>query len=163
MPFGSVSSPSSGTNSQTPDSFQKFTRSTAGGSAFVYEFARKANAAESHSKHSAFDDLLAEVDSDASLRLDVESARRWVADSFYAVPTLASLRLRAGLSQRELGERCNLQQEHISRYESGRIEPKLSVASTLAAALGVSLDEFTQAWGNARARVEAGIKESQER
>lgn len=161
MPFGSVSSPSSGTNSQTPDAFRKITRPTAGGAAFVFAF--PCNAAGAHSKHSEFEDLAAEIDNDASLRLGVESARRWVADSFYAVPTLASLRLKAGLSQKELGERCNLQQEHISRYESGRIEPKIGVASTLAAALGVSLDEFTQAWNNARARVDAGNKESQER
>lgn len=107
------------------------------------------------SHHSEFDKLLAEIDSEDTSRAELESARRWVAEKLYDVPTLASLRLKAGLSQRELGARCNLEQEHVSRYESGRVEPGLVVAGELAKALGVSLDEFNEAWRSARARADA--------
>ncbi|MBL8268044.1 MAG: helix-turn-helix transcriptional regulator [Steroidobacter sp.] len=101
--------------------------------------------------------MLAEVDGDASLHEQTKQARQWVSESFYDAPTLSSLRLKAGLSQKDLGTQCDLRQEHISRYESGRTEPGLSVANKLATALGVSLDEFAHAWNNTRARADSMV------
>lgn len=77
---------------------------------------------------------------------------KWVADTFYAgVPSLAALRLRAGLSQRELATACGVQQPHVSRWESGRVEPGLIQSRRMARALGVSLDEFAEAFVNSGA------------
>jgi len=86
---------------------------------------------------------------DAETRSAIADAATWVADQFYAEKTtLASLRLRARLTQRQLAEICGVEQPHISRYESGRVEPKITHASKLATALGVSLDDFVIAFAN---------------
>ena len=83
---------------------------------------------------------------DAATRSEVALAGGWVADTFYRGPaTLASLRLRAGLSQKELAHRCGLEQPHISRYESGRHEPGIFQAQVMATALGVTLDQLVLA------------------
>lgn len=96
--------------------------------------------------------LAAEVETDA----DVKDARKWVAETFYPGDlTLGALRLSAGLSQAELGARAGMQQSHISRYESGKHEPGVQAARTLANALGVSLDKFVEAWEGSRRRIAA--------
>ena len=111
-----------------------------------------------------FDSLAAEVAAEAAVGGQgsalVAEGRRWVARSFYdGAPTLSSLRLAAGLSQRQLGEEVGLEQPHISRYESGRHEPGLSTAYLMAGALGVPLDLFAQAWKNSRGRIETESSE----
>lgn len=86
---------------------------------------------------------------DADTRAAIADAALWVADEFYAgQQTLSSLRLRAKLTQRQLAEKCGVEQPHISRYETGRVEPKITHASKMAGALGVSLDDFAQAFKN---------------
>lgn len=93
------------------------------------------------------DDYIGALDGEA--RASVADAGAWVADTFYAGrQTLATLRLRARMTQRQLAEKCGVEQPHISRYESGNVEPKLSHACKLADALGVSLDEFARAFRN---------------
>jgi DNA-binding XRE family transcriptional regulator len=83
---------------------------------------------------------------DIDTRQSISEAGKWVADQFYAGhQTLTTLRLRAGLSQAELGALCGMQQPHISRYESGRHEPGVFQAAALAKALGVSLDTLVEA------------------
>jgi ribosome-binding protein aMBF1 (putative translation factor) len=102
-----------------------------------------------------FDRLVAEEEATAQGSAALHEARRWVGSAFYGErATLASLRLAAGLSQRQLADRCGLEQPHISRYESGRYEPKINTASSLAEALEVSLDVFVTAWRNSRASAE---------
>jgi transcriptional regulator with XRE-family HTH domain len=59
--------------------------------------------------------------------------------------TLGDLRRRSFLSQKALADACNLEQSHISRYESGRIAPSLDIALLMANAIGVSLDEYGKA------------------
>lgn len=83
---------------------------------------------------------------DAKTRHAVATAGAWVADTLYPGPaTLATLRLRAGLSQKELAKQCGMEQPHISRYESGRHEPGVFQANAIATALGVSLDQLVTA------------------
>lgn len=102
----------------------------------------------------SFAALAEEVEADESLAQHVKAGRQWVGKRFYADErSLSALRLAAGLSQKELAERCQLEQPHVSRYESGRHEPSLETAVRLAGALGVSLDEFAQAWSVTRAGV----------
>ncbi len=104
----------------------------------------------------AFDALLEEMESDPASAEHLRAGRRWVAQAFYDdEPTLASLRLAAGLSQKQLGMAAGLEQSHISRYESGKHAPGLDTADALAAALGVDLNTFGKAWQNSRARSES--------
>jgi len=100
-----------------------------------------------------FDALALEVSGEPGLQPSLAEGRKWVADSF-GNGDLASLRLAAGLSQAEVALRCGVEQPHISRYESGRHEPLVSVAQKLAAALGVTLDDFFVAWSRSRSNHE---------
>lgn len=98
------------------------------------------------------DDFAAELEDTGA---PVKDARRWVANEFYSgSTTLAALRLRGGLSQKELAAMCGMEQPHMSRYESGKTEPSLSIAMKMATALNVSLDEFASAWECTKVSVE---------
>ena len=100
---------------------------------------------------SDFEGLVAELASSPELAAGLSEGRRWVGATFYGDrPTLASLRLAAGLSQRQLGDACGLDQPHVSRYESGRHEPRIGLAGAMASALGTSIEIFAQAWRNTR-------------
>lgn len=96
----------------------------------------------------AFDELVAEAEADPAQAESLAAGRQWVAQAFYQDEhrTLAGLRLAAGLSQRQLGERCGLGQQHISRYESGKHQPSLDTAHEMARALAVDLDTYFTAW-----------------
>jgi len=93
-----------------------------------------------------FDQFIQELESRPEDAARLAEANKWVARKFYSgEPTLASLRLAAGLSQRALAYATGLEQSHISRYESGRVVPGTDIGSKLARALGVSLDDFERA------------------
>jgi DNA-binding XRE family transcriptional regulator len=98
---------------------------------------------------SEFDKLIKSLEADSESANQLSQARKWVSETFYNdKPTLASLRLNAGLSQAQLGKVCGIEQPHISRYESGKHEPLISVASKMAKALAVDLNLFFEAWNN---------------
>jgi DNA-binding XRE family transcriptional regulator len=104
------------------------------------------------SSFSDFEELVAGLEVEKESASALAEGRKWVAQRFYGDrSTVAALRLAAGLSQKQLGEKCGIEQPHVSRYESGRIEPSLTTAQCLANALGVGLDEFFAAWSNSRA------------
>jgi transcriptional regulator with XRE-family HTH domain len=48
------------------------------------------------------------------------------------------LRLEAGLSQVEFGERCGFYQTYLSRIENGQANPTLNAVEVIANALGLS-------------------------
>ena len=102
-----------------------------------------------------FDRLASEVASDGKVAAEVVRGREWIA-SKYGNGDLASLRLAAGLSQSELAGICDIEQPHVSRYESGRHEPLISTAGKMARALGVSLEVFVGAWKLSRATNDRG-------
>jgi DNA-binding XRE family transcriptional regulator len=58
---------------------------------------------------------------------------------------IAALRLKQGLSQRQLAELIGTSQPHVARIEAGRDDIKLETARRLCAALHVSLDEIDAA------------------
>lgn len=88
-------------------------------------------------------------DQESEVRAAVDAQGHWVAETLYpGENTLATMRLRAGLSQKELAARCNFEQPHVSRYESGRTEPGVFAAKRIAIALGVSLDQLVDALEN---------------
>ncbi|WP_197471800.1 helix-turn-helix domain-containing protein [Methylomonas koyamae] len=100
---------------------------------------------------SKFDKLVKSLEENPETSTKLSEARKWVADTFYDNEnTLSSLRLSCGLSQRQLGAVCGIEQSHVSRYEAGKHEPSLSVSATMANALGVNLETFYEAWSNSR-------------
>ena len=105
-----------------------------------------------------FDSLTEELSKDVDAQRMLAEGRQWTAETFYGddPSTLTTLRLAAGLSQRQLGQACGLNQPHISRSEAGRHEPGIALAAVMAKALNVSLDVFAEAWQNTRKRFEAG-------
>lgn len=108
----------------------------------------------------AFDELLSEAEQDREQAALLAAGRQWVAQAFYQGEhrTLAGLRLAAGLSQRQLGERCGLGQQHISRYESGKHKPSIDTAHDMARALGVDLDTYFSAWQATAAQGHGAVK-----
>ncbi len=78
-----------------------------------------------------FDDWLAAEMQDPEFRRAYESL-----EPAYQV---ARLRLKQGLSQRELAERAGTQQPHIARLESGHSTPSLSFLRRVASAMGGSV------------------------
>lgn len=97
-----------------------------------------------------FDSLASEVATDGQALPEITRGRKWVA-STYGSGDLASLRLAAGFSQGELATLCDIEQPHVSRYESGRTEPLVTTAGKMARALGVSIETLLGAWGESRA------------
>ncbi len=117
----------------------------------VYYLEAMHSPASERESFSDFDKLLLELEQDEETAAQLQEGRKWVASEFYQErPTLASLRLSAGLSQKQLGAACGMEQPHVSRYESGKHEPLLTVSMNMARALGVDLDVFAQAWANTR-------------
>ena len=124
----------------------------------IYRFDVASSTERSGQSFSDFDNLVASLESDATSASELHDGRQWVASTFYSEdrPTLSFLRLAAGLSQRQLGDACGLEQPHVSRYESGKHEPSLTTATRMARALAVDLETFSRAWEATRAQVEAG-------
>ena len=52
------------------------------------------------------------------------------------------IRLEAGLSQVEFGERCGFYQTYLSRIENGQANPTLNAVEVIANALGLSVFEM---------------------
>lgn len=64
-------------------------------------------------------------------------------EPLHALPeTLFALRLRAGLTQSQLAERCGLTMHWISHFECGRRTPNVANLIRLADALGVTTDQL---------------------
>jgi DNA-binding XRE family transcriptional regulator len=103
---------------------------------------------------SEFDKLVDALEQSAESKVQLNDARKWVVSKFYGdLPTLSSLRLSAGLSQKQLANSCEIEQPHVSRYESGRHVPSLEIAALMSSVFGVTLDEFFLAWRNTQAQI----------
>ena len=57
---------------------------------------------------------------------------------------LKQLRLKTGLTQKELSEKLNVKQNTISMWESGKAQPPLNKIYALASALNVSAGEIVK-------------------
>lgn len=93
------------------------------------------------------DDLIAEFEGQSPKNAEaIAQGRQWVAKTFYADhPSIAQLRLQKGWSQTELAKRAETSQSYIARLEQGKIDPQMSTASKIAAALAVTIEVFAQA------------------
>lgn len=124
---------------------------------FVVEFEQPGVVART--AYSAFDALLTELESSKETASQLQEGRKWVSGNFYNdLPTLASLRLAAGLSQKQLADACGMEQPHISRYESGKHDPSLRTSRGIAKALGVNLEVFCEALDNTQHGVDHGAR-----
>lgn len=98
-----------------------------------------------------FEDIDAVVEAlerDPQGRAGLKAARARLGGKLQSkVPGLAALRLRRGLSQKQLADAIGTSQPHIARIEKGRDNVLLATANQLARALGVTLDEVNSALG----------------
>lgn len=53
-------------------------------------------------------------------------------------------RKKSGLSQKELGQKLNVSQQHIAQYESGKRIPKLDTIQKIAVALNISVNDLLE-------------------
>lgn len=93
---------------------------------------------------SSIDDVIADLAKDG---IDLATARREMGDLLADtdVASLRALRLQAGLSQRELGERIGMSQSNIARLERRPGDIGLGTLRRLAQALGVDLNTLDRA------------------
>lgn len=79
----------------------------------------------------------------------IQEARQSLADAVekHGLGALVAMRLRAGLTQKQLCEVTGIPQPHISRLENGRVaSPDMKTLAKLAQAVGVSLNEMAKAF-----------------
>ena len=70
---------------------------------------------------------------------------------------LKKARIDAGLTQKQLAEKCEMADSAIRKYESGRIVPKIKTITKIASALGMSTSDFIS--GDAYAEKSIGERE----
>lgn len=92
------------------------------------------------------DEMFAQLElADPRAAAVTEAGTKWVAQTFFSGSplTLATLRMRAGLSQRELGKRLKVSQPQIAKWEKGETpNMQLNTVKNLAKALSVETDEL---------------------
>lgn len=92
------------------------------------------------------DDMFEQLEfNDPRATAATEEGTKWVAKTFFSstTPTLATLRLRVGISQRELGKRLGVSQPQIAKWERGETpNMQLRTVKNLANALSVELHEL---------------------
>jgi DNA-binding XRE family transcriptional regulator len=94
------------------------------------------------------DSAVEEQERDPGIRAGIARARMRLAEQLpFEQNSLAYLRMRSGLSQKQLAEKIGTSQPHIARIESGRDNVLLRTANLLAKALDSTLDEINRALG----------------
>lgn len=92
-------------------------------------------------------EVIAEAESDPERRRGLQEARRKFAEELErrGFQGLSLLRLRKGMSQRDLAERVGTSQSHIAEIEAGRGRPRTDTVARIAEALGVDEGEVVRA------------------
>ena len=94
------------------------------------------------------DTVVEDLERDPQRYVALKGARQRLARKLEPkVGGLAALRLRRGLSQKQLADAIGTSQPHIARIEKGRDNVLLATANQLARALGVTLNEVNVALG----------------
>ncbi|MDR2209175.1 MAG: helix-turn-helix transcriptional regulator [Azoarcus sp.] len=88
-------------------------------------------------------DLIESLRNEPGFDEEMAEARKQLSDHLYAedAVSFSALRLRSGLSQRELAKRLNTSQSHIARIELGQLDPGTDTIDRIAAAIGVEPGE----------------------
>jgi len=96
------------------------------------------------SKHTDFDDFMAELEADPANAQGLAEAGSWVADQFYADDgiTLRTARLRKGFSQKQLAEILGTSQPHVATIEKAGGDFMFATAAKLCEALGITLNDL---------------------
>lgn len=65
-------------------------------------------------------------------------------------------RIQAGMTQKQLADKCGMADSAIRKYESGRVAPKMGTVKKISAALNVSIRELLKGtpWGDAQDTME---------
>lgn len=91
------------------------------------------------------DDLIAALEADHGEDY-LADARKWAADvAFRNEDTLASLRMKAGLSQTQLATRMGMKQPQLARMERGKNDVQVSMIERIAVALQLPEAEVYEA------------------
>lgn len=86
----------------------------------------------------AFDRLLSELESTEEGSLGLMEGRKWVAETFPGkAPTLSTLRMKKGWSQKKLASEIQSSQSYVARLELGSVDPGIRVIKKIAKALGI--------------------------
>jgi ribosome-binding protein aMBF1 (putative translation factor) len=93
----------------------------------------------------AMSERIAELDHDPRRAKALAEARRKMAEELYPSHSLASLRLKKGLSQTELARRIGASQSWLSRIEAGTDIPSHPTVVKLAKALEADLQTVSDA------------------
>ena len=92
------------------------------------------------------DDLIGGQEADPAAAEALAQGRRVVSSHYYGAgrPSLASLRLQKGWSQRQLAAQAQTSQPYIARLENGGVDPQLSTLRRIAEALGVPVTTLVE-------------------
>lgn len=112
---------------------------------------------------SEFDKFVDDLERDPTNSKLLEEGRKWLWRAFYAdkKPTLISLRLSRGLSQKRLSALSGIPQQNIASYESGG-ELNPDDAGKMAEELGVAMPVLYDAWETILVKYEQGASDEQE-
>ena len=72
-------------------------------------------------------------------RRDAEEADDYASKTLLLAGKIKHARVKAGLTQQKLGERCGMQQSYISSIERGRVHLSVEALDRLTRALGMDL------------------------
>lgn len=102
--------------------------------------------------YTELDDVIAQREATPRRAAALERARQRLAKQVEAVgpATLATLRLRCGLSQASLAAKIGNSQPSYSKIEAGKSDPQFTTLEKLAEALKVSLEDVVRAFKNTR-------------
>jgi len=93
---------------------------------------------KSNAKTTSVEALIQQFSIDSEFRDGLKQGRQEIAKEYYSGEnSIRALRLKAGISQKELAEMIETKQPAIARYESGQTLPSLPTIDKLSVALGV--------------------------
>lgn len=122
--------------------------SPSSGAAEIYSIEQQVVHAPLPVGYTEIDDVIARRDSNPKRAAALARARERLANQLEATgpATLATLRLRCGLSQAALADMIGNSQPSYSKIEAGKSDPQFTTLEKLAEALRVSLEEVVRAF-----------------
>ena len=126
--------------------------SPSSGAAEIYAIEQQVVHAPLPTGYTEIDDIIASHDPDSRRAAALARARGRLANQLETTgpTTLASLRLRRGLSQAVLAEMIGNSQPGYSKIEAGKSDPQFTTFEKMADALGVNLEEVVRAFKTTR-------------
>lgn len=116
-----------------------------GSRANILTFEIKGSTSALAGKHTDFDRLMDELESDPKNSQDLAEAGTWVARTFYPGDrTIRTARLEKGLSQKKLAVLLGTSQPHVATMEKGCVDLMMSTAIKLCAILEIEMNELPE-------------------